>query len=158
MLYMIRPPACYHPDKCAIWSWFSETKVSLSFHCFENLTVLHAIQSWFSETNVPLSFRCFENLTVLHAIQSRSSDLNIPLSFHCFENYTVLHAMQVISGISTNLQPCQDHCFQPVGSPGPEQKYFKSINSWSNPLLITTRVRVILLDGWPFWQKLWRGI
>jgi hypothetical protein len=39
----------------------------LSFHCFENPTVPHAIQSWCSDRNVPLSFHCFESLTVPHA-------------------------------------------------------------------------------------------
>jgi hypothetical protein len=38
----------------------------LFIHCFENLTVLHAIQSWPSDQNVPLSFHFLENLTVLH--------------------------------------------------------------------------------------------
>jgi hypothetical protein len=44
----------------------SDQNVPLSFHCFENLTVLHAIQSWSSDEIVPLSFDCFENLTVLY--------------------------------------------------------------------------------------------
>jgi hypothetical protein len=58
----------------------------LSFHCFENPTVFHAIQSWSSDQNVPLPIHCFENLTVLHAFQSRSRDQNVPLPIHCFES------------------------------------------------------------------------
>jgi hypothetical protein len=82
----------------------------LSFHCFENLTVPHAIQSWSSDQNVPLSFHCFENLTVLHAIQSWSSDQNVPVSFHFFENLTVLHAIQ--SWSSDQTDPLSFHCFE----------------------------------------------
>ena len=41
-----------------------------------------------------MSFHCFENPIVLHAIQSRSSDRNVALSFYWFENPTVLHAIQ----------------------------------------------------------------
>ena len=78
-------------------SWFSEGNVPLSFHCFENLTVLNVIQSWSSDQNVLLSFHCFENLTVLN-LMSWSSDQNIPgLFFHCFENLTVLHVVRVRS-------------------------------------------------------------
>jgi hypothetical protein len=53
----------------------------LSFYCFENPTVLHAIQSLSSDQNVPLSFHCFEILIVSHSVQSLSSDQNVSLFF-----------------------------------------------------------------------------
>ena len=67
----------------------------MSFHCFENPIVRHAIQSWSKDQNVSFSFHCFENpISVLHTSQSRSNDQNVSLSFHCFESPIVLQAMQ----------------------------------------------------------------
>jgi tellurite resistance-related uncharacterized protein len=97
---------------------------SLSFHCFENPTVLHVIQLRSSDQNVPLSFHCFENPTVLHAIQSWSSDQNVSLSFHYFENPTVLHVIQM-----TELFSCQLHILSPVTKTG---QYLKIIQYLSH--------------------------
>jgi hypothetical protein len=57
-------------NSSVIQSGTSDWNVLLSFHCFENPTVLHAVQLWFGDQNIPLSFHCFENLIALHAIQS----------------------------------------------------------------------------------------
>ncbi len=88
----------------------SDRNGPLSFHCFENSTVLHVIQSWSSDQNVSLSFHCFENHTVLHVIQSWASDQNVPLSFHCFGNPTVLHVIQW--GSCEQNVPLSFYCFE----------------------------------------------
>jgi hypothetical protein len=49
-------------------------------------------------------FHCFENLTLLHAIQLRFSDQNVSLSFHSFKNPTVLMSLIVFNSIFPNAK------------------------------------------------------
>ena len=97
-------------------SWFSECNVQLSFHCFENFTVLNVIRhdpvirmfyclfivlkiSLFSMSSshdpVIRMFHClFIVLKISLFSMSSSHDQNVLLSFHCFENLTVFNLIK----------------------------------------------------------------